>query len=207
MARKTKAEAALTKEKIIQSARAVFNRRGVSSTSLEEVATEANVTRGAVYWHFKNKADLFRAVRSQTGRLLQLNQKSHGDALFKLENGLLAALHRLETDSDARKTFEVMLWHCEFVGEFASVRNELISSGRDFLQEITSLYREALSEKIISPHSDPEIIALDTYFFFTGLLKIWLAENRQGQVHQRAAEVIRTHVKNKRWSSKSDKRL
>jgi len=203
MARKTKAEAALTREKIIQSARAVFNRRGVSSTSLEEVASEAEVTRGAVYWHFKNKADLFRAVRSQTGRLLQLDQKSHGDALFKLENGLLAALHRLETDSEARKTFEVMLWHCEFVGEFASVRNELMSSGRDFLREITELYQEALNEKILGPHLDPQITALETYFFFTGLLKIWLAENRQAQVHQRAAEVIQAHIKNKRRPTKA----
>ncbi|MEI6283841.1 MAG: TetR family transcriptional regulator [Opitutae bacterium] len=198
MARKTKAEAALTREKIIQSARAVFNRRGVSTTSLEEVASEAEVTRGAVYWHFKNKADLFRAVRSQTGRLLQLDQKSHGDALFKLEKGLLAALHRLETDSEARKTFEVMLWHCEFVGEFASVRNELMTSGRDFLREITELYQEAQNEKILSSQLDPETTALETYFFFTGLLKIWLAENRQAQVHQRAAEVIRAHIKNKR---------
>ena len=198
MARKTKAEAALTREKIIQSARAVFNRRGVSTTSLEEVASEAEVTRGAVYWHFKNKADLFRAVRSQTGRLLQLDQKSHGDALFKLEKGLLAALHRLETDSEARKTFEVMLWHCEFVGEFASVRNELMTSGRDFLREITELYQEAQNEKILSPYLDTQITALETYFFFTGLVKIWLAENRQAQVHQHAAEVIRAHIKNKR---------
>lgn len=203
MARKTKAEAALTREKIIQSARAVFNRRGVSTTSLEEVASEAEVTRGAVYWHFKNKADLFRAVRSQTGRLLQLDHKSHGDALFKLENGLLAALHRLETDSEARKTFEVMLWHCEFVGEFASVRSELMSSGRDFLREITELYQEALNEKILSAHLDPQITALETYFFFTGLLKIWLAENRQAQVHQRAAEVIQAHIKNKRRPTKT----
>lgn len=198
MARKTKAEAALTREKIIRSARVVFNRRGVSTTSLEEVASEAEVTRGAVYWHFKNKADLFRAVRSQTGRLLQLNQNSHGDALLKLENGLLAALHRLETDTEARQTFEVMLWHCEFVGDFASVRNELINSGRDFLREITELYEEAKSKKILSLDLDPLTAALGTYFFFTGLLKIWLAENRQSQVHQRAADVIRAHIKSKR---------
>ena len=120
-----------------------------------------------------------------------------------MENGLLSALHRLETDSEARKTFEVMLWHCEFVGDFANVRNELMTSGRDFLHEITELYEEAVREKILTSYLDPQLAALDTYFFFTGLLKIWLAENRQTQVHQRAAEVIRTHIKNKRQLAQS----
>lgn len=78
------------------------------------------------------------------------------------------------------------------------MRNELINSGRDFLREITELYEEAQSKKIHSLDLDPPTAALGTYFFFTGLLKIWLAENRQSQVHQRAADVIRAHIKNKR---------
>ena len=52
------------------------------------------------------------------------------------------------------------------------------------------------------PHMDPATAGFDTYFFFTGLLKIWLAENRQTQVHQRAAEVIQAHIKNKRLALK-----
>ena len=40
----------------------MFRERGVTRTSLAEVATAAGMTRGAVYWHFKDKADLFRAM-------------------------------------------------------------------------------------------------------------------------------------------------
>ncbi|MGL6253408.1 MAG: TetR family transcriptional regulator, partial [Billgrantia desiderata] len=62
MARRTKAEAAATREALLDAAEEVFLERGVARTSLEQIAREAGVTRGAVYWHFKNKADLFRAM-------------------------------------------------------------------------------------------------------------------------------------------------
>lgn len=62
MARRTKAEAEQTREQILDAAEAVFLDRGVARASLEEIAQAAGVTRGAVYWHFRNKADVFDAM-------------------------------------------------------------------------------------------------------------------------------------------------
>ncbi len=198
MARKTKAEAERTKQHLITAARRVFQHHGITNTSLESVALAAGVTRGAVYWHFRNKSDLFQAVRKQTGKLLQLNQKVPGDALQKLESGLLDALHRLETENEARSTFEIMLWKCEYVGEFSAVRDNLMSSGRDFWQEVNQLYLQAAKEKILRPKLNPRLAALETLFFFTGLLKIWLAETPHSLARLEARESIRLHVASKR---------
>ena len=60
--RKTKEDALATRERLLDAAEALFRERGVTRTSLAEVATAAGMTRGAVYWHFKDKADLFRAM-------------------------------------------------------------------------------------------------------------------------------------------------
>ncbi len=198
MARKTKAEAEQTRHRIIECARKVFNRSGVNNTSLEEVAHAASVTRGAVYWHFKNKADLFQAVRAQTGRLLKLNSSSAGDALQRLLSGLLNALHRLESDPEARATYEVMLWKCEYVGEFTAVRNDLMKSGQDFLDEVTALYNEAHNNKILRPDVVPEIAGLETFFFFTGLLKIWLTTDNRSAIHRQTVAAIESHILSKR---------
>jgi TetR/AcrR family acrAB operon transcriptional repressor len=62
MARRTKDEALATRHAILDAAELLFQQRGVSRTSLQDIAAAAQVTRGAIYWHFKDKADLFNAM-------------------------------------------------------------------------------------------------------------------------------------------------
>jgi AcrR family transcriptional regulator len=50
---------------ILAAARGRFGRQGYELTGLEEIATEARVTTGAIYHHFGNKLGLFRAVAEQ----------------------------------------------------------------------------------------------------------------------------------------------
>ena len=198
MARKTKAEAALTRDRIVTCARQVFSRDGVTNTSLEQVAKEAGVTRGAVYWHFRDKADLFMAVRQQTGILLRFSDFKTGDALRRLETGLHEALRRLVLDPQARETYEVMLWKCEYVGAFAGVRKDLMSAGTLFLSETTELYAEAVRAKLVSADLDPRLAARETFCFYAGMLKLWLADEGGQAVRDDILRVITHHVDSRR---------
>ncbi|MBA4253114.1 MAG: TetR family transcriptional regulator, partial [Comamonadaceae bacterium] len=51
MPRKTKAEAELTRQRLLDAAELLFLERGVSRTPLHEIAAAAGATRGAIYWH------------------------------------------------------------------------------------------------------------------------------------------------------------
>jgi AcrR family transcriptional regulator len=51
-----------TREKLVRTARRLFARRGYSDVGTEEIVRRAGVTRGALYHHFRDKKDLFRAV-------------------------------------------------------------------------------------------------------------------------------------------------
>lgn len=62
MARKTKAEAALTRVRILKAALDLFAKKGYEQATLNDVARKIRLTKGAVYWHFKSKPDLLSAL-------------------------------------------------------------------------------------------------------------------------------------------------
>ena len=62
MARRTKADAQATRSGLLDAAEHLFQSRGVARTSLNDIALEAGMTRGAIYWQFKDKACLFIAM-------------------------------------------------------------------------------------------------------------------------------------------------
>jgi len=64
--KKSKSEAALTRAAILDAAERTFYRKGVKESSLEDIAVEAGVTRGALYWHFRGKAHLLLELFTDT---------------------------------------------------------------------------------------------------------------------------------------------
>lgn len=57
-----KADAERTRETILDAAETTFLAQGVSRTTLAHIAQAAGVTRGAIYWHFEDKATLFNEL-------------------------------------------------------------------------------------------------------------------------------------------------
>ena len=106
MVRKTRAEALATRERLLDAAQRLFREHGVTRTSLAEVATAAGMTRGAVYWHFKDKADLFRAMCDRATLPLdahfdQAVQSACTDPLGTLRSLSIRALEQLANDPRA----------------------------------------------------------------------------------------------------------
>jgi len=62
MARKTKAEAEKTRQNILRASLDLFVEKGYERATFEDVAARIGLSKGAVYWHFKNKPDLFAAL-------------------------------------------------------------------------------------------------------------------------------------------------
>jgi TetR/AcrR family transcriptional regulator, acrAB operon repressor len=125
MVRRTKEEALETRNRILDSAEQVFYEKGVSRTSLADIAAHAGVTRGAIYWHFANKADLFTAMFDRV--LLPLDELIEGDddpadPLARLAEVLKWCLRGVNTDPQRRRVFDILFLKCEFVDEMGPVK-------------------------------------------------------------------------------------
>ena len=95
--RRTQAErSAATRAALLASARALFTERGFAGAGREEIVERAGVTRGAMYHHFANKEDLFRAVfievEHEIGTRVAMAAMSGADAMERLRLGCQAFL-------------------------------------------------------------------------------------------------------------------
>lgn len=199
MVRKTKAEAEQTRREIIDAARCVFHECGVSRTSLEKIARVAGVTRGAVYWHFENKAELFFAMREDSLAVLDevdayLDSPDLPNPLDDIEQSLLAFFRIIDGRSEVRQVFEIMTLRCEYVDEFAQVLQEVNKPCMDFLAKLIRSYQRAADKGYLRPGLDPEGAAYDTLSFTAGLFNNWLSSQPGDLLRLKVPDMIRQHL-------------
>lgn len=204
MVRKTKEDAELTRQRIIDAARQVFLVRGVSRSTLEHIATQADVTRGAVYWHFKNKTEIFHAIREQVFLPLidrmddtlsvENMAKNTEDPLSQIEQSLCETIRELNENIEMRQTYEIMMIKCEYVDEFATVLQQILNNCSNITEKIQLAYEHAQSQGLLAGSLSPRALAMDTHLFFSGLLHMWVKDFDGSRFRFQATELIKSHI-------------
>lgn len=184
MARRTKADALLTRQKLLDAAEVLFQRQGVSRTSLADIAAEAGATRGAIYWHFQDKNDLFEAMMERV--TLPLEEALHtptvepaasgSEALHRICDVLLLALHNMVHDAHTRRVFEIAIHKVEYTEETCALAQRRLQVFRDAVAMTSqALQQAALHQKVELP-TPPEAAALNLHMQIDGLLAFWLLD-------------------------------
>lgn len=179
MARRTKMEAAATREALLDAAEHVFRERGVARTSLAEVAAAAGVTRGAVYWHFRDKADLFEALCERVQLPMEAMLASAGEIRQKDPLGALRALAvngltRLATDARTQAVFDVVFHKCEFAAEFATVAERRHATDSGCLANVERLLKQAVTAGQLPSKADTRLAARCMNAFMVGVMHEWV---------------------------------
>jgi TetR/AcrR family transcriptional regulator, acrAB operon repressor len=119
--RRTRQQALDTRARIIDAAERAFFLRGATRTSLDDIAKEAGVTRGAVYGHFKNKEAVFHAMFEYSDLPLDpfaiAPCSSDGDPLSQLRADLHRRLRDALQVTRARRLYSIAFTKCESAPE------------------------------------------------------------------------------------------
>jgi TetR/AcrR family acrAB operon transcriptional repressor len=179
MARRTKEEAAATRDSILDAAEKLFVEQGVSRTTLQHIATAAGVTRGAIYWHFDDKGALFnammeRAILPLEAEMQVLDQIESDDPLVDLRNHMLAVLDRTVNDPGARRVFEIATLKVEFVAEMNAVRQRRQDNLANWKSRAERRIRLAADKGLIARDIDAAQVALGLWTMIDGLIRNWM---------------------------------
>ncbi|WP_293775531.1 TetR family transcriptional regulator [uncultured Oxalicibacterium sp.] len=205
MARATKEEALETRNRIVDAAEEVFYTRGLAQTSLADVAVAANVTRGAIYWHFKNKADLFEAmserVRLPMEALMGASSEEYAvDPLGHLRNTWLHLLQDAATNERSRRVLDILFLKCELVDRDDPIWIRQQDCYRRGLENMERILNDAVARKQLPANLDVRLAALTLHGQVIGLLMNWLFSPTTFDLASVAGPVIDTCLDSLRYS-------
>jgi TetR/AcrR family acrAB operon transcriptional repressor len=180
MARRTKEDAQATRNALLDAAERVFHAQGVSRTSLAEIAYAAGMTRGAIYWHFKDKADLFNAMMERVilpleASVLTVGEgDSQADAMQELRHAIRNALLLVAHDDRAQRVFEIASHQIEYAGELAKVRERRIEGRDACMAKMEATIRLAAQTARVRLALPAEDAAFGLNAVIDGVIRNWL---------------------------------
>jgi len=179
MARSTKLEATETRNRIIDAAEKVFHAQGVSRTSLEDVAHASGVTRGAIYWHFKNKADLFDAMSQRVKLPMEAmvqagGEASQADPLGQMRSSLIFVLQETALNPRSKMVFDIIFLKCEFVDANDSIWSRQQEGCMKALANFERTMANAISRQQLPHDLDVALASRAVQAMLVGLINSWL---------------------------------
>ncbi|CAB3788999.1 HTH-type transcriptional regulator TtgR [Paraburkholderia ultramafica] len=172
--KRKKVEALGTRAQILRAAEQVFVERGVSRASLSEIADLAGVTRGAVYWHFKDKMalleTLFEHASLADDPFVMSWSEGERDPLGQLERRLAGLLATVLSAGPSRRFYLIMLMRCEMSTETEWLWSRLHASWRGAEHQMARALRAAIARNQLSAELDPYLAATFIHSTVMGLI-------------------------------------
>lgn len=181
MVKKTKEEAQETRNCLLDTAEEVFHCKGVSQTSLNDIACAAGMTRGAIYWHFKNKVDLFNAMCDRiTLPLETFTESSAGesveDPLGQLQETAYFLFHQVANDVHTRRVFDILFHKCEFVAELGPIVERDARVREAFQQRFERTFKNAEKRGQLPQGFNHRLAVISYQSYVKGILRNWLLD-------------------------------
>ena len=166
---------AQARARIVTAARAVFRRKGFRGATMEDIANEIEVSKGALYLYFRTKAELLGEIQSEArGEVLHLWEQL-------LDSGDVAEGMAKSLDQVFSGEVDPAIFH-ELVAESASdpeVRKAILQDRRDDSKMMRGFLRELEARGRIPKMKDPATVAEIVLKLFEGTVLQVMLEGSQ----------------------------
>ncbi len=193
--RRTKAEARETRQQILLAAERVFYEKGVAHASMGDVARAAGVTRGAIYWHFANRADLVLELCDslplpQEDLIARELEAEDADVFAVLERVGRDWLEMLATDEHRQRILAILL-RCDTSGEFAAICERQNGIDDEHMQALEAAFAKAQRQGRLCACWTPHSAASMLRWVIKGLCSEWLLLGRRFDLAGEGREALR----------------
>lgn len=195
--RKTKAESAQTREALLNAALTVFYERGVSQASLQEIASQAGMTRGALYWHFRNKEDLFDALFqhffNQLTQSMALEIAAQSPDIWnKFTQSALHDFEQLADNEDYFKFLYILHLNCEHTKQNEKVVALLRKYQEMWHTLLQQTFAVCVQQGILPANLNLQAAVLYFQSLVMGLTESWLINPSRFDIKRIAPAFIKT---------------
>jgi len=181
MARKTKEDAEHTYAALLEAAEQMFFDKGVAHTTLNDIAAAAGMTRGAIYWHFKDKGAILQALLEQAmlpmeAILSEVGKCCIQDPLGTMRDVCIHSLSSLAKSPKQQRVFDIFFNKCENTGEIADLMQRENACKDECQQRFNGMLKEAMAQGQLPADLDIELTQHILNNFIVGTMREWLLE-------------------------------
>ncbi len=194
--RRTREQSLALRKTLLDCAEQIFARKGFAQTTLDEIAAKAGVTRGAIYVHFKSKADVFEALFERPDLSLAPFDLTARPASMRpmawLAQELRGKLKRMLGNRSARRLYGIALADAESVRRNAALAKRMESAVAGAEAKIADVLGDAAQCGEIDTALDTQASARFIYAALTGFFCRQLAGGQPGADDLLVARVVET---------------
>lgn len=177
--RRTKEDTEKTRESILEAATELFATKGYTKTTLGNVAQKAGVTRGAVYWHFKNKLDVFGALYDRLHTpifeiIMEGVTPGHPDLSVQIRQLCINLLLNVERDMQQRRTLAMFMTKCDFSGELEEYGKRHEEQKQKSMEMFYKHVRSAQEQGFLTSKVDADVIGFAVGGCLKGIITEYL---------------------------------
>ena len=190
--RRTKEEAAKTRQDLLDAALQVFSQQGYQAARLQDIAREAGVTRGAIYHHFGSKAELFNTLMdeasAQESGVMEAAIAEGGSLVEIMARILRYSLALLEEDQRLRQIFELSSVKAGNDPELAEVQRKRAEQTELLVGGTAAIMAQGIANGELRAGLDPETVARAFIAYQNGVTTLWLSNRQAFSLEEQAAD-------------------